>query len=671
MTTEVRMKPTKHLLGLALVAAAAVLVWLLWWQAPTAPEGNPSTQASAQKPIAPAGAESIGERQPAPPPNGAANPEPGVASQGLRGRIVDAAGRPVAFAAIYAVRASTRDPFELAELAMRGITEPPSAETKSGTDGGFALPIGSEGIGTAWLVYALHPQFADGSKQSRKLVAATWTDLGTIVLEQGLEVTGTVIADATGSPIANATVTLRPAARTYTLSPLPTRERGLTAITNGVGAYRFVHVPQGSVAVRAEAAGFACAELAQVQLQTTEANEFHLSLLPGGEIGGTVTDRTGRALANAWILAEAIDLPNQPSVSARSGADGRFSLSFLGTGNYQLRAAAPDYQQTLLEPVALHRTDVQLVLKPQAALRLKVLGSDGAVVTDYELQLRRADAASGDRIAAPQRRMLITKSQLDQGRARVHGLDPGEWQLSATAAGHAESDTLQVALDDSGAEPEVDLRLRVGGTIAGSVVDGRGSPIAGAIVALEPAASGGTVAVFRSLLASPRSPVASTDTSGQFACQHVAPGAYVLRIRHPSFAPVARRDITVTEGQLRRVDAVTLPAGTELSGTALLDGQPLAKGRVQLLALDANDTPNGFVAEARSGDNGQWRMPNKLGAGRYVLLLNRSLPDNPFQESADQQASRMEITIGAAPAQAIELNLHSSAPPTRSDSQGK
>jgi hypothetical protein len=145
----------------------------------------------------------------------------------------------------------------------------------------------------------------------------------------------------------------------------------------------------------------------------------------------------------------------------------------------------------------------------------------------------------------------------------------------------------------------------------------------------------------------------------------------VLRIRHPSFAPFARRNITVTEGQLLRVDGLTLLAGTELSGTALLDGQPLAKGRVQLLALDAADTPTGFVAEARSDENGRWRMPTKLGAGRYALLLSRSLPDNPFQESADQQASRTELSVGASPAQAIELNLRTAPPPITNDRQGK
>lgn len=668
MTSAVRPKPPYLLLTLTLVTAAALLAWLFWWQAPKAPQGNSAAQASTRNAQEPAHAEAIGERQPAQTPAVEARNGSTAITQGLRGRVVDSAGRPVAGAAIYAVRASAGDPFELAALAMRGVTEPPIAETKSGTDGGFALPIGSEGVGIAWLVHALHPQFADGSKQSRKLAAAAWIDLGNLVLESGFEVTGTVLAEATGAPIAGATVTLRPAARTYTVSPVPSRERGLVAVTNGVGAYRFAHVPPGSVAVRAEAEGFACAELPQVQLQTTEPNEFHLALLPGGSIAGKVTDRSGRAIPNAWIRAEALDLPNQPSVSARSGSDGRFALAFLGTGNYQLRAAALDYQQSTLEPVALHRTDVQIVLKPQAALRLRVVGNDGAPVADYDLQLRRADA--GER-AAPPRRMRITQAQLEQGRMRVRGLDPGEWQLTARADGHASSDTLQVALDESGAEPEVDLRLRLGGTVTGSVVDGRGQPVAGALVELEPATSGSTVAVFRSLLTTQTAPTATTDASGQFACQHVTPGSFVLRIRHPSFAPFARRNLAVTEGQVLRVDGLILMAGTELSGTALLDGQPLAKGRVQLLALDAADTPTGFVAEARSDENGRWRMPNKLGAGRYALLLNRSLPDNPFQESADQQASRVELSVGASPAQAIELNLRSTPLPVTSDRQGK
>ena len=68
---------------------------------------------------------------------------------------------------------------------------------------------------------------------------------------------------------------------------------------------------------------------------------------------------------------------------------------------------------------------------------------------------------------------------------------------------------------------------------------------------------------------------------------------------------------------------------------------------------------------------GRWRIPAKLTEGRYLLLLNRSLPDNPFQESADQQASRTEVTVGAEPAQNVELNLRSQAPPSADAQRNK
>jgi protocatechuate 3,4-dioxygenase beta subunit len=639
---------------------------------PDAPRAATTSTSSTAPSPARATADPVGERKSAQHEATASDAAAASTSTGLRGSLVDAAGRPIAGAAIYAVRASTADPFELAELAARGITEPPAAITKSGEDGGFLLPMGKECVGRPWLVQALHPQFADGSKQSRPLEAGTITELGAITLGVGMEVTGTVLTEATQRPIAGATVLLRPAAMAYALTPLPGRERGLATTTDGLGAFRFLHAPPGSITLRAEADGFACAELPQVQLQRNEANEFHLVLAPGSAIAGSVTDGAGRALADAWIRAEALDLANQPAVRGRSGADGRFALQGLGVGRYRLHAAAPDHQRTVVEPVAAPSANVVLRLQPQATFAVTVLDSQGTPVTDYVLQARRAESASGGRQAAgPARLVHVTAAQLVDGRMHVRGFDPGDWQITARADGHASSDTLNLTLEDDGNEPEVQLRLRQGGTLLGKVVDARGQPIAGATIQCTTTAAGGSVAVFRALLSPQDMPIASTDASGQFGCKNVSPSTYAVRIRATGFAPAAIAQVAIADGQTRDLGTIVLGAGTEISGLALLDGQPLAGGRIQVLAVAAKDTPNGFLAETSSDAKGRWRIPAKLTEGRYLLLLNRSLPDNPFQESADQQASRTEVTVGAEPAQNVELNLRSQAPPSADAQRNK
>lgn len=650
----------------ALIALAALMVALTLWQ--TAAEelsttpaanllelGNPTPAVALAPPLQRTKKAATGA------------PSATEPTQGILGHLVDETGMPVIAAQLFAMQVTANDPFTLASLAMRGVILPALCSGTSNADSTFRLAIGVEHLGIACQLRGLHPEFADLVTKSALIERGVWRDLGNVMMLRGIPVIGTVTALDSSAPIGGATVTLRPTAQAFGITPTPGRERGIIAITDSNGAFLFSHTLPGSYAIRAEAKGFACVDLQHQIVQANESNAFDLALQSGSTIGGVITDLAGRAIQDAFVRAEALANPSQATVDAKSNADGRFILTGVSIGNYRLLAAATDYQQATVEPIAQNEQNVTIALPPQIAIWLRVVDTANKSIDSYDVLARQWDLKGSGAAQIPQSlRARARPADLTAGRFRFAGFDPGEYRFEVSAAGfaHAASEVLQ--LEANGLETEVQITLRAGGSLSGTILFADGSPIANGSLRLMPMSSesSSALALFRSLVsfgATEATTLSAQDGSYHFV--NVTPGVYQIDIRHNAVAPRIRRGIAVHEGIETRIEPLSLASGSKLFGTVLLDRQPLANARVQVLAVLSEQAARGQVGETRTDAAGTWELSQRLAPGRYQVIVGRVDADNPFLESADHTQSRVELELNGEPARRVDLTLLNSPPP--------
>src|SRR6266511_3895076 len=148
-----------------------------------------------------------------------------------------------------------------------------------------------------------------------------------------------------------------------------------------------------------------------VGLALTTAGRAHAQAL--GQIQGMVTAEAGQPLAGATVTVVGAGL------TATSGADGRYTISAVSAGTYQVRAKLIGYAQ-ITQPVTLGADAVATVdfRLPPAAVQL-----EGVVVVAYGTQERRDLTGSVSTVKAEQIQEVPTSNPMQAIQARVPGVD--------------------------------------------------------------------------------------------------------------------------------------------------------------------------------------------------------------------------------------------------------
>lgn len=647
------MTRTRTILAAA-TAVLAIALALAWPRPDTAPTtaGTPTT--APCEPPAPAargqldgapGAVPLGEvaRQAA---SAAPSVAPVRAAQGLRGRIVAAHGAVRADAWLAAVPAPAWSPLALARQREAGAVPEPFGAIRSGPAGRFELALPAAAIGVPIELWALRDGDADTRTRHAGIASGEWRELGDVRLGLALPIEGRVVDEA-GRPIAAATITVWPADAEPGSAP-PEAERSIRS--DGDGRFRVTHLGKGMFGIAAEAPGHARCEREHQHVFDDQPNEILLTLLPGGALDGVVVDRAGAPIAGARVTGEAADPANPARPCARTDADGRFTLAGLDRGGWQVRASAPAHQTATLPHVAAGMRGVRLVLAPRASVRLRVTGADGQPLRRYDVTARppRQQPDAALRALPP---MAIGPDDVVDGACVLPGFDDGPWQLEVRAPLHAPafSEPFTAQAD---AIVDVAVALRAGGGIAGMVLDAAGRPISGAAVQTQPDGfgDGELGAVFRGLQVwEVTGADGATDAAGRFALRHLAPGAYQLRVTAAGSMPSFARGLVVQEGATTPAPALRLARGCVVGGVVRCEDEAAASDVfVQVLAVAVPDLPADYAVEAAADATGRFALPLRLRPGRYAAMAGRRLPDNPFQEDADRQASRQEFTVEGA-----------------------
>jgi hypothetical protein len=566
-------------------------------------------------------------------------------SQGLRGRTVAATGVPLAAVVVAAIPAPAVSPMALAMQAERGVLPAPIATTRSASDGSFALELPPGAAGMVLELWALQDGHADTMWTQRSLARNEWRDLGDLRLTPAFPVDGMVVDEA-GQPIAGARIS----ARSSHGSPrqLPNRGDDLRVRSDIDGRFRITHLGTGSCWFAAEADGYARCERDQQHVFDDQPNELLLTLLPGGAAEGIVVDSAGATIAGAVVIGEAEEPANLARPTTRSDAFGRFTLTGLDRGSWQLRASAPGHQTATAGPVTAGTRGLRLELAECAQVRLRVTDARGRPVQNYTV-IARPPGTQPTAAMWAMASVAVEPDQVDDGAFTLDGFDDGWWQLEVRAPAQALTFSAPFEVHHASLV-DVAVTMHEGGSLAGHVLDAHGKAVAGARVHTQPDGygDGELGSVFRTLQVWNVSDVdTGTDASGRFELRHLAPGNYQLRIDRSNCMPCFVRGLIVHEGAATKVPVQRLAAGCAVTGTVRHEQGPAADVFVQVLAIDVGDLPAGYAIEQAADAEGRFGLPVRLRPGRYAAMAGRRLPDNKFQEDADREASRQEFTIAA------------------------
>ncbi|MCA8943632.1 MAG: carboxypeptidase regulatory-like domain-containing protein, partial [Planctomycetes bacterium] len=486
-----------------------------------------------------------------------------------RGKVVDAtSGAPVPDVDVTAYEDRERAGngifqlnFDQQDVDFLGMATKNSAKTAS--DGTFEITGLSEG---AHRFTARHPDRAKSSVKAVEVTAAQPTEGIVIEIETGGGIRGLVTGRA-GKPLPDALiVAFSMAAGSFKSSS-----------TDKNGEYEIDGLPPGQYAVfkskigeRAMNLGYDL--LGNMRLKTVRVrkNEFtDFDIQDESEntvrVWGVVRDGD-QPVAEGMVSALSTDSEGFFGMGLRAqptDKDGRYELIGLEPGEYFFQVSRfrgrPQQASLSIEiPEGVHDFRVDLDL-PQSAIRGRVVDTRGEPVAGIRVS---AGVQSGGLDDAPGLLGVIMKNGIAQDRTDENG----EFEIDKVAAGvyrlsvsgrqgrrahrkYGEASVEDVVIDGSLPVEGIVLTLPLAGRVTGVVVDGSGSPVAGAEIHYEREdvrpRSDPTEEMLDLLGMQVRPEKSGPD--GRFELTGLSPGTYRVRADADGLAPGVAEDVLVAE----------------------------------------------------------------------------------------------------------------------------
>ncbi|MDJ0973133.1 MAG: carboxypeptidase regulatory-like domain-containing protein [Planctomycetota bacterium] len=476
-----------------------------------------------------------------------------------------------------------------------------------------------------------------------------------ITLDKGAGYEGKVL-DEEGRGIADAHVlaVAAPGAGTSRIERVDVR-------SGADGSYRLDTLTPGvRYFIEAWADGYAPAGQFPVVGEGVTKKDFTLS--PAGRIEGRITDeRTGEALAGVEVTLAAGSFVQMSPVSTITDRDGYYAFPHVSAGPLLLFSAKADgYQQV---------DQMDLAGVKQGEARVKVKSGETTVL---DMALPRGGLVEG-RVTTTRGEPVpyVTVGLLDRrrrwageatgltdqdGRYRIDGLRPAEYDLRITAPGYApvtDDAKARVVVPDSLEATLKDVVLEEGATLYGTVKTPEGAPQGGAVLTVK--AVGGK----REVRDRVRDLVAVSTASGAYTLKGIPPNVSVVVVaEHDVYVRTESAPQRLTPG-LEKELALVLRAGASITGRAVDQrGNPVAEARVRWGNVDdapARRLRNAWEADEYLGPrvlyadaDGRFTIPN-VAPGKTLVKVQKAGYGDWYRHDI------VVGTEGAPPALTVEL----------------
>jgi hypothetical protein len=349
-----------------------------------------------------------------------------------------------------------------------------------------------------------------------------------------------------------------------------------------------------------------------------------LAVVKEGMLRGVVQDEHGKPIADVNVNVGAGELGFAgfgALSSAKTGADGKFSLGMLRPGRWTLRTASgqflPTVQEFTLAPE--EQRDTVVVVRPGQAIAGQVVDERGVGVSGCKVGSKRKESRGGvaierfatDESATTDAGGFFTLSGLSTETATVRTFDAGH--TSATAA------------DVPVGTGNLVLRVERLGSVEGVLVGADGTPVEGSRVVARPKGQGPGDVMFEpgeDLPLARGNGGGTTAADGTFRVEGVRPGMVTVAATGEGHLPVQKADVQVLPAQTVKGVRLVADLGAMARVTVVDEGgAPVAGAKVQAKRPAEGGAPgNGTGFRARrvgvSNDNGDVHVgagPEGLG----------------------------------------------------------
>lgn len=422
--------------------------------------------------------------------------------------------------------------------------------------------------------------------------------VGHVVDNAGIPLTGVDVSaqsqvDAVAAPASRASVPLE----------------SVTARTGPDGRYRLLGLAPGSYRVRVTGAGIFSAEVPAVvvpgaDLSIIVARKVAIAgkvSVDGQPVAGAVVEVSGEAIGG--------------SVEVSSGPDGRFAVSVLPEGEYDVTAHRNELassNQHLVRLGAGPFADIDLRLQPAALVTGRIfegeVGDAGRIVAVARGTGVGVVAALELRSVADDEPARYAQSSAD-GRFRIEGVRRGRWVVTAIAPGFVTPAPVEI---DAG-RGLVEIPVIAGGSIEGRVMDSNGKPIVGAdLRALQPG-SGREKGVTGLELSGDREASLLAHLGGRPLVAAAAWSAEVAARADPRFSP--RGELGVLLGPIPLIP----PVGARAARRGVLDPSELPPELAALRRPPPVAIPTALASQWQTDVEGRYRLRG-LPPGRFTLI---------------------------------------------------
>jgi uncharacterized GH25 family protein len=538
----------------------------------------------------------------------------------VEGRVLDATSRrPIANAMVSWREGDSADPAEEMMLAL-GLGE---RTTISDGNGQFLLTDLPPSRITISVNHQEHPAL-------RRTVEAARERRVEILLGEGAEVTGQVIADATG-PVPGATVSLTPAGEQSS------REAPQTAVSDGSGRFRFTHVRPATYTIEARSSSGVAPRQALAVSDSDRIVEVTLAMTSGTTINGVVSGLGPERLNHVQVMAHATGYFD----STFTDATGHFALPHVPAGVVALEAT------TSFQDGASVNVTVEI---PPA--------SSGAGI-DVELVFSGKSSATGvvSRGGRPVAGVIVSYSPQDssvptRGRAttdslghyEVGGLSDGRYFVLVTGEGVRYQRAVVVS-----ATTTADIELPLAG-LRGVVTTSDGEPIESVVVFAVSGRERGPADALRAV----------TDSTGVYQFTDLEAGHYRVRATKVGFEE--RLTTASISDSMVALDLTMVPRPA--IRLRFIDGSTGAPMSQANLLLMGGDGGLAFQTTLALDANGQGQIP-ALSPGKYVLTghvtgyaprtMVVTLPSVPLDVALDRGGTIEIRCCGGQPFRRVRL----------------